>query len=549
MNASESSCFHVMVAAVLAFAISSLGRWDSAHGAEDASKGPPTLQYGVASGDITHSTAIVWSRCDRSARMFVEYAISADFQATRRVGPVTATADSDFTAKVELTNLPHGQLVFYRVWFRDDADRLSPATEGRLRTAPAPNEKAEVYFAWSGDTVGQGFGINPAWGGLKIYEAIRRLQPHFFVHSGDYVYADNPLHPEIRLPDGTIWRNVVTPAKRQIATTLDQFRGNYAYNLLDEHLRRFNAEVPQIVQWDDHETTNNWYPGQPLAERKDGEAYRSIKDARSLAALARQAFFEYVPIRPQAADRNRIYRSFEYGASLELFVLDERSYRGPNSPNVQEDSGPQTAFLGEEQLNWLKSGLSGSRSTWKVICSDMPIGLVVADTIEGKLHYEAVANADDRAPLGREWEFADLFRHIKEHGIKNVVWLTADVHYAAAHHYSPVRAGFDEEFEPFWEFVAGPLHAGTYGPNELDGTFGPEVRFQWAPRAGMQLPSGRTLAEDYQLPLPPSDGMQSFGTVRVDASTQVLTVELRDLHGEVIRSGGRIGRFVLEPAR
>ena len=60
------------------------------------------------------------------------------------------------------------------------------------------------------------------------------------------------------------------------------------------------------------------------------------------------------------------------------------------------------------------------------------------------------------------------------------MWLTADVHYAAAHYYNPDKAQF-QEFDPFWEFVSGPLHAGTFGPNELDNTFGPEVKFIKAP--------------------------------------------------------------------
>ena len=60
------------------------------------------------------------------------------------------------------------------------------------------------------------------------------------------------------------------------------------------------------------------------------------------------------------------------------------------------------------------------------------------------------------------------------------MWLTADVHYAAAHYYDPNKAQF-QDFEPFWEFVSGPFHAGTFGPNELDNTFGPEVKFFKAP--------------------------------------------------------------------
>ena len=88
----------------------------------------------------------------------------------------------------------------------------------------------------------------------------------------------------------------------------------------------------------------------------------------------------------------------------------------------------------------------------------MPLGLVVPD---GKV-YEAVANRDDGPPLGRELEIADLLRFIRDRGIRNVVFITGDVHYCAAHHYDPSRAGFTA-FHPFWEFVAGPAHAGTFG--------------------------------------------------------------------------------------
>jgi alkaline phosphatase D len=94
------------------------------------------------------------------------------------------------------------------------------------------------------------------------------------------------------------------------------------------------------------------------------------------------------------------------------------------------------------------------------------------------------------------------------------VWLTADVHYTAAHYYNPDKAQF-QEFDPFWEFVAGPLHAGTFGPNELDNTFGPELKFIKAP--GADNPN-----------LPPSAGMQFFGHVRIDGASGQMTVTLRD---------------------
>jgi alkaline phosphatase D len=128
-----------------------------------------------------------------------------------------------------------------------------------------------------------------------------------------------------------------------------------------------------------------------------------------------------------------------------------------------------------------------------------------------------VANGDGPA-LGRELEIAQLLSFLKHQRVHNVVWLTADVHYTAAHYYDPNKAQF-QDFEPFWEFVSGPLHAGTFGPNDLDNTFGIDVRYMKAPAPG-------------QVNLPPSAGMQFFGDVQIDAKSSALTVHLRDINGD-----------------
>ncbi len=129
-------------------------------------------------------------------------------------------------------------------------------------------------------------------------------------------------------------------------------------------------------------------------------------------------------------------------------------------------------------MRWLKNALKRSQATWKAICSDMPIGLLVRD---GKEDFENAANGNGPA-LGRELEIADLLGFIKHQGIKNTVWFTADVHYAASHYYDPNAAVF-QDFEPFWEFVSGPLHAGTFGPGEFDNTFGPQLKYKAIPMA------------------------------------------------------------------
>ncbi|MEX2560883.1 MAG: alkaline phosphatase D family protein, partial [Pirellulales bacterium] len=264
-------------------------------------------------------------------------------------------------------------------------------------------------------------------------------------------------------------------------------------------------EVAQLVQWDDHETTNNWYPGEML----DDDRY-TVKSCSLLAARARRAMFDYTPIRDSLRRPERIYRAIEYGPLLDLFLLDLRSFRGPNSPNRQRGQSAATAWLGREQLAWLKRKLTGSRATWKIIASDMPLGLVVRD---GPDAFENAANGNG-PPLGRELEIAELLGFIRDRSVRNVVWLTADVHYAAAHSYDPARARFTE-FDPFWEFVAGPLHAGVFGPNELDDTFGPEVRFQ-------------NVAAGMKPNRPPTAGLLSFGTVRIESRGGTMTVALHD---------------------
>ena len=296
---------------------------------------------------------------------------------------------------------------------------------------------------------------------MRLYETMARHAPDLFIHSGDQIYADGPLRPEVALDDGTVWRNVVTEAKQKVAETLDEFRGNFAYNLLDRHARAFNSQVPMIVQWDDHEVMNNWSPGTDLQARPQ-YTERSIA---MLAARAKRAMFEYLPIRSHPDEAERVYRAYEYGPLAEVIVLDQRSYRSANGGNRQASEGPDTRMMGPTQVAWFKQRLLASRATWKIIASDMPLGLIVGNgPRDGVPTFEAWANGPG-APLGRELELADILTFIRDHRIHNVVWVTADVHYAAAHRYDPAVAEF-KNFLPFWEFVAGPLHAGTFGAEQ-----------------------------------------------------------------------------------
>jgi alkaline phosphatase D len=491
------------------------GRFGQAPAIVTAPGARPSIPFGVAAGDVGGGRAVVWSRTDRTARMFVELSTTERFADARRVRGPAALETSDFTSRVVLTDLPAGQRIFYRVLYQDLSDLRTwsePVTGSFTTPSSTPRD---VTIAWSADTVGQGWGINPDWGGLRLYETMRRAQPDVFINVGDTIYADQPLVSEVKLDDGSVWKNIVTPAKSKVAESIDDFRGCHQYNLGDEHMRRFIAETSQVVMWDDHEVLDNWY----WERRKDSDARYTEKSVAVLAARARQAFVEYNPLPIPGDDPERIYRSIPMGPLVEVFALDMRTFKGANSENRQRSLDAASAIFGPAQLQWLKTSLKASTATWKIVAADLPLGLVVGD---GPGRYEAVANGEPGLPLGRELELADLLRDLKRNRVRNVVWITADVHYCAAHEYHPTRAKFTD-FDPFWEFVAGPLNAGTFGPNTLDPTFGPEAKFVGIP-PGMK---GNR---------PPSDGFQFFGTLRASAKTRALTVHLHDLSGKTIYS-------------
>lgn len=470
-----------------------------------AKTGRPVITHGIQSGDVSANSAVIWSRADRPARMMIEVAATGDFKNARLIRGPHALPNSDYTAKMILSGLEPGQDVHTRVHFvsLDDGKATSEPATGRIRTAPVA--KRDISFVWSGDTAGQGWGINEAWGGMRGYKAMLDQSPDFFLNSGDCIYADGPLKAEVSLKDGSVWRNVMTEEKSKVAETLQEFRGNYQYNLMDAHYRAMMAQVPMIAQWDDHETVNNWYPNEILTDDRYTE-----KSVALLSARANQAFHEYMPTAQSMFEPGRVYRKVSYGPLLDVFVIDMRTYRGDNSANRQDQRSAATDFLGREQLQWLKRELVNSNATWKVIAADMPIGILVRD---GKEAFENGANGDGPV-LGREFDIAELLSFMKAANIQNTVWLTADVHYTAAHYYDPNQAQF-QDFNPFWEFVSGPIHAGSFGPGGMDNTFGPQVKFSKDP-AGVAN-------------LPPSDGLQFYGHVKIAADTGVMTVDLRDI--------------------
>lgn len=475
----------------------------------------PLALWGAMVSEVRSNNAIVWSRSDRASQMTVKWSLDPDFKVSKTLAPVTALPSSDFTARVLLTNLPSGRRIFYMLYFESlihEGARSIPLY-GEFSTPP-DDAYSPVKIAWSGDSFGQGYGINPQFGGLRIYDAIRESGADLFVHCGDRIYADQPLKEMKGGGKGRRWFNLLTPEMTKVAESLDEFRAYYRYGLLDQPTVRFAQSMSQLFLWDDHEVKNDWWPGRILKDRRYKERSCDV-----LATRSRRAFFEYSPLPPSWMKHQRIYRKVKYGPNIEVFALDGRSARGPNDRKFHylEHYERNAQFFGPEQLIWLKQSLKASKARWKLVVCPQPIGIVIGS---GGLNFDGIASSE-REPKGRELELQNLLKFIKDEVISNVVWLTADVHYAAAHHFHPSRA-ICQDFTPFWEFIAGPLNAATLRPHRLDKTFGAQREF-------LSMP------EDRRGPgKSPLDGEQFYGIAEASHEGQQLKISLHNLEGQKI---------------
>ena len=272
----------------------------------------PQITHGIQSGDVSCDGGVVWARADRPARMLVEVSTTDSFANIHSGVFVDALPETDFTAKALIDGLPSGQDIFYRIRFQDLARPtiVGESMTGRFRTAPS--DRRSISFVWSGDTAGQGWGIDESRGGMRTYATMLNNRPDFFIHSGDNIYADCAIAAERVLPNGEIWKSFVTEEKSKNAETLAEFRGNYKYNLLDRNLRAFNAEVPIFAQWDDHEVRDDWGPGEIT------RADHARPELLMLAARGCRAFHEFTPMRDCPAEPGRIYRKLSYGPMLDV---------------------------------------------------------------------------------------------------------------------------------------------------------------------------------------------------------------------------------------
>ena len=486
------------------------------------------ISHGISSGDVTNESAIIWSRVnDQPAQMNIEYDTNANF-----TNPISKTAHAnsttDFTAQAKLDGLKPDTQYYYRVWFtgsdlgnnttsstNDDLSATPNVAEqvevGTFRTAPSRNmtsNSSDISFIWAADLGGQSYCRNVNEGGYSIFKSMQSLIPDFFIANGDMIYADGACPAQgptffNKTNNQTIsWTNIPGDFKSIADPSVDWnnitevrsiFLEHWKYNRNDTYFKEFLSNVSMYSQWDDHEIINDWGSKWPYWNlfSIDREGYPNIVKEGT------DAFLYYSPLdinnktgNATANDHDEhVYRSFNWGKDLDIFLIDGRSYRSQNHLADTPDS--DKTMLGEKQLEWLKQELSNSNATWKIISSDVPISIPTGSNAS-ILGRDGWANGNETSNYsyytGFERELTDLLRFIDEHNIKNVVFLTTDVHFPVFFKYN-FDLNNDGNITDIYELVSGPLSAsrtisladasrlGAPFP-KLDGTFNPSILYQ-----------------------------------------------------------------------
>jgi alkaline phosphatase D len=454
------------------------------------------ITHGIASGDVTDDSAVVWSRSNRESQMHVEYDTNTNFSQPKSTNASTLTNQTtDYTAHVKLESLSPDTLYYYRVWFSTPSSSqankngalISNTLTGSFRTAPDPSLSSAkpLSFIFAADLGGQKHCRQADNGGYSIFEKMKELSPDFFIANGDMIYAADKCPVEGPSDE---WKNipgnfsgVADPDVNWNNTeqVRDTYLKHWQYNRADPYLQSFLQNTSMYSQWDDHEVINDFGALWPYwnSFNKDREGYPSVVNE------GREAFFNYSPIDRNSDEKNRIYRSFNWGPYLELFILDGRSYRSPNSmADLLENN---KTMLGSEQLQWLEKGLMNSSATWKVISSDIPIS-VPTGANASILGRDGWANGNETnfsSKTGFEREMQGLLKFLDDNNIKNIVFVTTDVHFPANILYE-LDANDDGDRLIFHELISGPLSAFRFGTPggapipKLDMTFNPKILYE-----------------------------------------------------------------------
>lgn len=358
--------------------------------------------HGVASGDPLPDGVILWTRItapNAPATIPLLWQVASDttFEHIVQYGYGSATANSDYTFKVDLSGLQPDTYYFYRFYALGKYSMV-----GRTQTTPAETSaNTQVRLAITSCA-------EFADGYFTPYRKIaQRNDIDAVVQLGDYIYERSGSNIRAFDPDDEL-------------VSLAQYRTRHSQYKLDSDLRAAHQRYPFIVVWDDHEFANNAY-------RDNAGGHNNLLEGswESRKAAAMQAYFEWQPIRlpDPIGNPQRIYRRLGFGSLLDLFMLDTRIIgRDQQAFAFVGADDSNRSILGSSQRAWLLDALSGATARWKIIGQQVMFApFRIAGTRVNNDQWD-----------GYTADRQQLLDHIVGQNITNTVVVSGDIHSAWA---------------------------------------------------------------------------------------------------------------------
>jgi alkaline phosphatase/alkaline phosphatase D len=382
---------------------------------------------GIMSGSVTDSSALIQVRLTegdklvdgdlRGAWGVVEF----DLAPTAGVQVMIAHAlpQRDFIARLSLKNLvPHTNYTCKtRIGLTRDTLRPGPTVE--FKTLPGSSVAEPVRFAvvtgmnyakFHGDErinrvrslvknntkLPQPYSGPDKHLGYPALATILKMQPDFFVGTGDNIYYDTPDDPR--------------------AESISEMRQKWHEQFIQPRFQDLFAKVPTFWIVDDHDYRVD-----------DGD---NSGDFLPLPETARRILLEQLPYAAFEEPAAKTHRTHRVSKDLQIWFPENRFYR---SPNAWPD-GPEKTIWGEDQKKWLKESLASSDASFKLLISPTP--MVGPDDLR---------KTDNHCDLGGfQHERDEFFDFLNENGLneQNFFIVCGDRHWQ----YHAVDSSGVEEF-------------------------------------------------------------------------------------------------------
>lgn len=357
---------------------------------------------GVMSGDPTKDGAVLWSYYEGLLQpvllVWKEGEKAKAFAAPR--------ADGGYI-HIDFKGLEANTRYFYTFAEMEPGDKLvAKSRDGQFQTTPDSHSKTDVILGAVSCLKNQ---YEPV-----ILEHAAQQNAQAFMFLGDTTYNDR-------------------------ITTLEGFRKNWAHNFKKKGFLELHSKMPCICTLDDHEITDNYDPE---------------TTPKRIIEAGMKSFFEHTPMRRNVSNPNQIWRSHQFGGTVEVFTLDCRTERKPSTRGTRNGQ-----YISKEQMNWLKEGLKNSPCQFKIIMNSVPISTF-------PFPYK-----NDRWQ-GYYSQRSEILNHIDRSHIHGVLWVAGDFHFGSVGMVARHGPGRNHH-----EVLAGP---GCQMPNPLGAALNLSRQFHWA---------------------------------------------------------------------